>query len=610
MALLFHSDIVEVINAADEVLSGRPEFWDSLVHAVARAQEMHQWQWERFCYFRQGQERTPDSDEIALDLAQDFHLRGRALQALEHLCQSGAQPAELERWVLTLLRTSQRITKGSEELERLDSTRPLSSFPLLHDFLRAGSNVSKKLESPQVLRLRLKPLIGWVKDLDVDWKSESELFEVLRPMDEEFQAILEEMKEGVGAVYLFLESGDYQELDTGLERLAEVGQELARFIQSAQAAAADQAVHSPYREIERWAVRRLSVGPDDPSTQEARREVDALLQTHQRQLSGLGEIPFDSDEYLAAFEEVEAELGRELAAFEADDLEALCEASQNYEVALERLSATLSEASYDLDEAPALQELRRLVLAVYYKQAPRRFLRSLLETIVPGFQRALAGESQEQAREALAQCLQACDHAISGLDDESVTDLVDAWRLLNTGGAALLAVQAQRVAEEEAQEERRRVPCPSCGARNEPTATTCACGVRLLLSLHGQLEAASTTGELSIKEGPPPTAFDVSPPASENLAQLLGLAERIQAGLVTSAEISRTLEPHLVRVRALLESTPTTGKARFFRHSVEKFQKGLRQLAGQAQRPDSDSLTQSVELLMEAGQELETFRTV
>ncbi len=608
MALIFHSDVVALINTADEVLNGRSDDWEHLGQAVDRVQKLQQWQWERFCFFRQGQERTPDSEDIAAALAQDFQRRDQALQAIEQVCHGQLDSGELESWVLALLKASQRITKASEELERLDSTRPLSVFPLLHDFLRAGGNVARKLESPQALSSRLKPLIGWVRDLDADWKLESELFEDLRSMDEEFQAILQEMKEGVGAAFVFLESGSYPDLESGLERLAEAGQELAQFVQTAQSSAADKAIHSPYREIERWAIRRATATPDDPGVQEAYKEVATLLQVHQRQLAGLGEIPFDSDEYLAAFEAVETALGQEFAAYEAGDVEGLCEASQSYEVALEGLSTTLSEASADLDEAPALQELRRLVLGVYYKQTPRRFLRAMLDTIVPGFQRALAVETQDDGRAALGQCLQACEHAISGLDDESVTDLVDAWRLLNTGGAALLEVQARRIVEEEAEAEKRRVPCPSCGVRNEPTSTTCVCGVRLLLATAGQLEAASSTGSLSLKEGPPTAVFGVSDPGFANLAQLLQLAERIHSGEATSTDILRTLEPHMQRANRLLESTPTMGKARFFRQSVQKFQQGLEQLAGQARERDASRLTQGVELLMEAGQELETFR--
>lgn len=606
MALFFHPDIVQLIDTADEVLGGRDQ-WINLAAAVARAQQLQDWQWERFLYFRQGQEKTPDSEEIAGEVAQDFQLRGKLLQSIDDLCRSRGPRPELQALVLALLRASQRITKGSEELERLDSTRPLAPFPLLHDFLRAANNVHSKLESPQALGLRLKALVGWVKDLEADWGAELELFENLRPLDEEFQAILEEVKEGVGAVYHFLASGDYPDLAAGTESLSEAAQELARFIAQAQAAAADEAEHSPYREIERWAVRRLRMGPEDQATQQAKGEVETLLQSHQAQLEGLGEIPFDSEEYLAAFEELEAVIDQEFAAFEADEFEALCGASQNHELALDRVSATLAEASVDLDGAPALQELRRLVLAVYYKQAPRRFLRSLLDTLVPGFQRALVAESQQQAKNALALCLQACEHAISGLDEESLTDFVDAWRLLNTGGAALLAVQEQRLAQEAAEAEQRKVPCLACGLRNEPTAMTCACGVRLVLSTERQLDAAAEVNALSLKEGV--AHSPQATPASENLAQLLGLAERIEAGLATPTEIAQTVEPHLARVQALLESTPATGKARFFRHSVEKFRQAVDKLAAQAEVRDADSLAQGVELLLEAGQELETFRT-
>ena len=608
MPLIFHSDIVDLINSADEVVGGRDEFWEPLSAAVSKVQRLQQWQWERFGYFRQGQQRTPESQEIATGLVRDFQRRAEALQALEEICQGATEPTLLESWLLVLIKASQRITKASEDLERLDSSEPLSAFPLLHDFLRAGSNVAAKVEGPKALAVRLKPLVSWVRDLDADWQLECELFEDLRPMDEEFQVILTEMKESVGAVFIFMESGNYPELEGGLERLTEAGQELAQFIFTAQKTSVDKANHSPFREIERWAVRRSSAEPDELKIQEAHQGVMTLLQAQQRQLAGLGEIPFDSDEYLAAFESVETALGQELAAFEAGDLEALCEASQNYEVALETLSNTLSEASADLEEAPALQELRRLVLAVYYKQAPRRFLRSLLDTLVPGFQRALSTETQEEAREALTLCLQACDHAISGLDDESVTDLVDAWRLLNTGGAALVAVEAKRVAEEKAEEERRRILCPSCGERNDPTATTCSCGVRLLLATHGQLEAASASGGVSVKEGPAPGVFGNHQPRSTHLSELLQLAERIHAGQASSSEIYQTLEPHVLRARALLESTPDSGKTRFFRQSIQKFEKGLQQIAGQARVPDASRLSQGVELLMEAGQELETFR--
>lgn len=609
MALVFHPHIVDLINVSDEILDGRAEDWTALLEATQQAGETHRWQGERFAYFRQGQERSSDSESLAAELRTHFEKRGLVLEQLAGIGQREGPLEELRDAILVIQKVSQNITKASEELERLDSAQPLSPFPLIHDFLRAGENVKAGLESAESLSSRLPAVVTWVEDVAQDWDTERELFTDLRLMDEEFRELLEELQDGIGGVFVFLEEGDCSDLEAGLDFISRASQKLGQFIGRAQLEASEKPLRSPYREIECWAIRRSQSSAEEPGVLAARALVATLLETQQHQLAGFGEIPFDSEAYLAAFEKAETTLHLELSALENDDCEGLCQASQEYEATLRELARTLAEASVDLEEAPALQELRKIVLGVYYGQTPRRFLRSLLDTLVPGFQRALAGETEPAAQAALSECLAAFEHAINGLDDESVTDLVDAWRLLNSGGAALIAVQRHRVAEEEAEKEKRRLPCPSCGRRNEPETTKCACGARLLVATIGQLEAASRVG-LSVKEGPPTLVQSPGPrPKSEHLLQLLGLATRIHLGAAGPREIQSTLEPHLQRVAALLEQTPSEGKARFFRQSVMKFQRGLENLASQARQPNVAGLVSGIELLLEAGQELGTFRS-
>ena len=607
MALLFHPQIVDLINAADEVLEGRTEGRSELLEAVTQAEETHQWQSERFLYFRQGQECSAESQSLATALQGHLDQRAEALGRVRQGCEDESLEP-LRDAILVVQKASQNITKASEDLERLDSATPLSPFPLLHDFLRAGANVQEGTVESESLTSRLPALIAWVDDVVEDWNTERELFTELLPMDDEFNGIVEELQNGVGGVFVFLDEGDKRDLEAGLAAIARASQKLGQFIGRAQLEASDKAMHSPYREIERWTVRSSREPRDEQAVAEARQSVAELLETQQQQLSGLGEIPFDSEEYLAAFEAVESAMAEEFAALEADDVERLCQASQNHEVALEGLATTLAAASVDLEEAPALQELRKVVLGVYYRQTPRRFLRSLLDTLVPGFQRALAAEADEAARLALADCLTAFEHAINGLDDESITDLVDAWRLINSGGAALIAVQRHRIAEEEAEKERRQLACPACGRRNDPEIAKCACGARLLVATIGQLEAASRVG-ISVKEGPPSLTNPSAPkPKSQHLLQLLTLATRIHTGTAGPQEIQKTLEPHLQRVNSLLQQTPGEGKGRFFRQSVRKFQRGLESLADQAQRPSAAGLVSGIELILEAGQELGTFQ--
>ncbi len=609
MALVFHPHIVDLINVSDEILDGRAQDWTALLEATRQAGETHQWQSERFAYFRQGQERSSDSESLAAELRTHFERRGKVLEQLVGISEREGTLEDLQDAILVIQKVSQNITKASEDLERLDSAQPLSPFPLIHDFLRAGANVKTGLESAESLNVRLPAVVAWVEDVSQDWDTERELFSELCPMDEEFRALLEELQDGIGGVFVFLEEGDQTDLEAGLDFISKATQKLGQFIGRAQLEASEKPLRSPYREIECWAVRRSQSSAEEPKVMAAKALVTTLLETQQRQLAGFGEIPFDSDAYLAAFEKAETTLGLEFSALERDDFEGLCQTSQEYEATLQELARTLAEASVDLEEAPALQELRKIVLGVYYRQTPRRFLRSLLDTLVPGFQRALAAETEPAAQAALSECLAAFEHAINGLDEESVTDLVDAWRLINSGGAALIAVQRHRVAEEEAERERRQLPCPSCGRRNDPETAKCACGARLAVATIGQLEAASRVG-ISVKEGPPTLVNSAGPrPKSEHLLQLLSLATRIHAGAAGPREIQQTLEPHIQRVNALLKQTPGEGKGRFFQQSVRKFQRGLENLADQAQRPSAAGLVSGIELILEAGQELGTFRS-
>jgi ribosomal protein L40E len=594
MALMLHPHIVELINLGDSLLDGAA-LWDEFEEALARAQESDQWQQQRFLYFRQGQARSERLEDLAEVAWQALNERSEALRDLKSLLEGSACHEALADSLLTVQKASQRVSKASADLEAaLEEVPSLASFPLLQDVLQAGRNVLDGLEPPDILASRVPTLVAWVKDLEVDWAQECELFEALRSGQDEFMQVGEGLKQGVGAIYLFLEQGLPEDLVAGLGGLQDSARQLEAFIAWSQRETVGKHRYSPFRDIERWAIRQGTCAPDDPALEEARQAVMRLLESKQQQLSALGEIPFDSDDFLAAFERLEAILTDEWEAYESGDLESSCQISLSYEAALSDLAESLAGASVDLEGAPALQELRRVLLGVYYGQTPRRFLLSLVQALEPGFLQALANEPEPAAREALQLCCQAFEHIRIGMAEGSVNDLVDAWRLLNSGGAALLAVEAERRALELREQERQQPVCLRCGARNTATSTVCACGARLLAA-----PSTAAASVFSLSEG----ESDHGQPA--HLRQLLGLAARIQEGSAEGEEIRSELEPHLLRARSLLAQATQARAPGAFQLGVSKFLLGLEKFSSQANQRDLGELSRGVELLLEGSEQLQ-----
>jgi hypothetical protein len=588
--LLLHPHVIDVLNATDELLAGQ-DHWDLFEQALAQMAETHAWQRERYGHFRQGQKRTAAIEQLGASVEQAFEDRGEALETL--LGQVSQRDLEVVASAARQLqKASQRIAKGSEEIEAEDTRQRLAPLPLLHDFLQAGFNVYGGYEPYSAILARLRPVVAWVGDLEQDWAGECELFESLRERDPAFSEAIELFKSGVGAVVVYEESGDERDLLAGLVQVQEATQKLAAFVSQARQDGADLASYSNFREIERWAVRLARLGAEDELVKAAREQVLDLFERQRQQLQDMADIPFDSEDYAQELAQAEAAWSRQQQALEEQDAEALGEASMAFQHSLERMAAALAEGSAELEEAPALQEIRKAVLGVYYHQVPRRFLADLLANIVPGFEQAYEVETEEDARQALELCLQAFQSAYLGLRDGSLEALADSLRCLNEGGPLLLAVQRRRVAEAEAAEESRKVTCTVCGHRQDPAPVCGKCGAKLLRPV-GELGSSS----LDLRD-----ETDEKDATPQALLDLHHLVARLREGEVEEHEVLAVLDPIRARAKTVLAQATRAGAAEEFLASVQQFSFGLELLSDQARGRDLEKLEEGAELVEEAGQ--------
>jgi hypothetical protein len=564
MPLLLHPHVVEVLNLVDDLLEGHDQ-WGSLETALAQLTETQTWQEERYRFFRQGQKRTPAIAELRIPVEEALEVRAEALAELAASRDLEALAAAARR----LEKSSQCIARGSEALEVEDSRQRLSDFPLLHDFLQAGFNVYGDHEPFEVLKERLGPLVSWIGALQLDWADELELYDELQTRQPVFDEIIHLLQQGVGALFVYEEGRDSKDLLAALVQLQEAGASLSLFLAEPRPAG--------IREFDRLRLRTQRLGAEAESTSLARERVTALLESQRQQLRSLAELPVHSEEVDLAFAHAEEAWSRQVTALEAQDWEALNQAAQEFSASLERLGAVIASSSVDLREVPALQEIRRALLGVYYQQVPRRFLRDLVETIGPGFRQALEAEQEAEARLAL-------ELVVAALEQESVAE---GLRLLNQAGPALLAVQSRRAEAAAREEEERRVSCTQCGLRQESAAACSGCGARLLRS---DLGATSS----SIWAEASGTALD----------EVFELVQRIRQGPVEEAEIRAVVDPLRERARVLLLRARSGGASEEYVSSLGEFQAGLELLAGQARERDLEVLEQGQAQLQQSSEEI------
>lgn len=596
MALHFHPKIVEVINLGDDLLAGE-QTTAELRQAVQELMDIHEFQEERFLHFCQGKKHTPSIQELIEETEEAFTSRR---EALTYLCELSSPPApdETSEALESLLRTSQRLTKYSEELDEADTDIRFSPFPLLHDFIQASLNVCGNHESLEAIEERLGPVILWVQDVEQDWSEERELFSVLDELESEFEGILDEVKEGVGAVFVYLDEKITQDLLAGLHLLGEASQRLAVFMAKAQGTVQDKSEHSPYRDIESLVLRQEKHGPEDPKTKEARARVQQLLNAQQSQLNGFSELPVDSDEFLAIFEELEKALGQEYDALEKGELEALCEASMTYWSLQEELAEHLESSSPDLSEVTALGEYRKVLLGVYYRQTPNRFLAALTGTLFESLETTYQNETEPEARQALELCLAAFEQADLYLQNRDRFHLVESKRLLKSGALKVIALEHEQQRQLAISQERAKVPCTKCGHRNEQGLSSCSeCGSKLAVAFQEEEQTS-----LSITDGGEDTP--------QHLRQLLDLAARLETSQTSAQEVKATVEPLLKRARALKTQVSKATKGEEleqFQSGLSAYETGLQKLLEQAESVDFNALASAVASLKEGASQLRQF---
>lgn len=597
MSLHFHPQIVQVINLGDGLLAGEPlseEFLDQARQLAV----VHDEQLARFRFFSEGQKKTPEIMELYEEVEEAFSERRVALNLL---LNDELSEEKLERGLEKVLRTSQRLTKSSEDLEKADSQVRFSLFPILHDFVQAGLNVHGEHCPQEALEERLPVVISWIQDLEQDWDDELELFEVLKEREGTFQGLLQNLKDGVGAIFLYLEEGEGQDLLAGLHLLQDTSEPLAQFMAECQQAVQEESQFSPYRDIERLAQRDAKLGKDDPEIQTAIAAVERLLSGKEAQLNEFGEMPIDSEDFVAIFEDMESALAQEQAALEKMDLETLCGASLTYWSLQEEIAELLESTSHEMEEAPALQEYRKLLLGVYLGQTPDRFLAAMTETLFEAFEKSYQGTQEAETRQALELCLAALEQARLYLETQNKECLIEARRLLEAGAIASIAIEQEHQRQLAIEKERMKLTCPKCSHRNDPALSTCEeCQSRLPFVADEKIETSSVTLVDSGDNRVP-----------RNVRQLLDLAARVEVGQCSQEEVKAAVEPLLTRAGKLLEqasnSSDEPDTKNVFLEGVNRYKEGLELLLACAGEQNLTMLASAIAAIEEGSKTLSPF---
>lgn len=501
----FDPTFTALFNACDSLIANAgvgagAEMAPALLSRIEDAHQTHAAERARFEQMLSGLKRVAAAEELIGKIRAAFHRRIEGLRLLEvSLVGEGgdlAQGSDLD-WadpideggkiliepvdaLLAMEEGQAGLAQYLPLLMRLDAQTRFSPYPPLNEVIQAGLNVLAGNDAPQTLAARMPDLAGGVLALERSWFDLAEVSPVAREASFRFMAVSARLREGVGAVQVWLDETAQgrsypPNLKVGLHLLGEASYELHALVADVRAAAPTR--HGAALEMERLALRLAQAESFDDE-----RVVEAL----ERARFALGALDSDMEALQAAFlpehvkgawlprlVECVVAVNDALASAFADavNLGPAQDAMAAYEEAYAAAQAEAEALSPDLSAAPRFAQMRDIIAGVYHGVVPEMYLRTLIEAFAQSLDEAASLELAPEALDIVTVQAEALALLRGYLETGERAVLPEAWHAIQETVMATLAMAREVEAQE--REARRAVVCLKCGCENGAGVTHC-----------------------------------------------------------------------------------------------------------------------------------------
>lgn len=609
--------IAQLLNLGEEVLDRRP-VEEAFVEALDAAEEFNNLEETRFEFFMQGRKRIPVVENLALDVRGAFQKRREALNKIREYLKGASEEIlceglrEVEESSIVIAQTSRAL--GSE-----DYKIRFSISPLLNDFIQAGLNVYGGHEPPTILGTRMPLVITYVSTHEQEFRNHLEIHPEIEEIAPLFSTCISSLKEGVGAVQIFLDEGDPKNLLAGLHLIIENSRALFELTGKINEKTAGRYTYSFLPDIERLYVRKKKLEAGEIPREiylEAVSRIEHLIQIHREDLDALREAPIAAEckeEFVPRLEEILASEKEALAALSEDEtnVEPIKSACENFSTTYRDAVKRAQGEWADLSCASNFEQLREIIIGVYEDTIPKKFLRLMGQYLYDQLSLLLARETDPEVLEALQLQREGFVDISNYFLQDDKNLLAESLKKLQAGALKLVELE-KRQAEARASREAPQISCVKCGTPNPQGTSHCTkCGAYIPFAKDMILEEAS----LSIREGQP-----VRTETYQNVQILEDLVESIQNGTAGVKEMKKVVEPlfeEASKVLVIAQKTPpptTTEKEKkdfaSFIDSTRIFVAGLQEMQFYEKDGDTSHLLKGLEMVREASQRFRALEEV
>ncbi len=548
MFVKFNPYMITFLDKADKyVRTG--EGLEELQEILPAVHHNHQVEYNQYLFSVQGMKKTNEALNVFEDITENFEERKKALMGFEKAL-AAEKRQEADKALDRIEETTIIIFQAEATSGSLDSKMRLSKFPLLNNLIQASLNVYSGDAPAAVLESRIVMAVNFIGFLE----EQIAMYMEIKPHSAQWYPYLspciEQLKQGIGAIQIYLEEKNPQNLLAAAHLLQENSKILHSYIETMNAQNEPLFSFSSIPQLERLWIRRYRYAqaalPLEHLTK-AIEEVSDLISLHEKMAE-----EFENSLVSETIKNHYAPTLKAYAAYERDAFNRLTQddATLTYlKEAIERFAATNKMiAEYvevtvpNLSEAPNIEELRNIISGVYRGDMPDRILRRVASFLESQLEKDIA--SMPELPDYITIQKEGFGLIEQYLAVGNKLFLAQALDKIQNATLLLLSDYRQQADNAINSMQEKSVLCVKCGYQNRAGVTHCEYCYSYLVLSKNPFEEKKNLIDLEND--------DISTKVPENIRKLEELAEQIQTSR-EAVSVHETVLPILADTRAVLD---------------------------------------------------------
>ncbi len=545
----FNPPTIALLELAERWLED-PSLEADLLLVLKNVTNLSQAEHNGFMFNAQGIKKTNSLLNKIEDINKAYTERAEHLESLEGIIRR-KESQKIEEILNKIEETTIIIEQASSIATAEDSKMRLSRYPVLNNFLQACMNVYGESEPIEVLQPRIAAAINFVTSMEEQFKAHLEIRPQAAPWQPHFTDEIEKIKEGIGAVQIYIEERNSQNLIAGSHLIQENSLALFNLLQDMYEKTGGLHTFSKVSELERLWIRRFRFKEGTITKEaldQAMNDVSMLISFHESSYANFIESPVNEAIKNHYQSSIEALIKYERESFEklTDDdttLVMLKEAIEKYIETISTISEYITQTIPNISEATNINELCKVILGVYNGVTPVRILRRIMQYLKESLEKdSSQDDGAGNALELQKQGLELIEEFLSVRNREI---LAKALEVLQNGTILLLDYYKEKSKSVIDNDDEEKIACMKCGYSNKKGISHCESCHSYLLFAKNMMASENhlinyENGELSDVEKP------------ENIKKLEELASTISYSQ-DPVDVKEIVAPILAQANEVLE---------------------------------------------------------